>query len=108
VAEPLSAAEEAHLRQCSSLGGEDLRRVWATLDAARAERDLLADALAAVSLEIAPELAALRALADTVDGYVLSGGARRRSRGAGARHGCASRVERKVISTIDSKHVDAP
>jgi len=34
------------------------------LDAAQAERDLLADALAAVSLEIAPELAALRALAD--------------------------------------------
>ena len=37
MAEPLSAEEEAHLRQCSSLGGEDLRRVWATLDAARVE-----------------------------------------------------------------------
>ena len=40
MAEPLSAAEEAHLRQCSSLGGEDLRRVWATLDAARMVIDI--------------------------------------------------------------------
>ena len=39
MTESLTAEEEAHLRQCSSLGGEDLRRVWATLDAVRAERD---------------------------------------------------------------------
>ena len=45
MTESLTAEEEAHLRQCSSLGGEDLRRVWATLDAARAERAKLAEQL---------------------------------------------------------------
>ena len=39
MADALTAEEEAHRRQCCALGGQDLRRVWATLDAARAERD---------------------------------------------------------------------
>ena len=73
MAEPLSAEEEAHARSCVAIGAHLLRRTWATLDAARAERDEARAKLEALGwhddlmCEREREITALRALADAVE-----------------------------------------